>query len=172
MPNEQKLRLNYFVGAALAQGGEVRLDGTKIVFFPTSALDRAMGAKEVEIPYQQIRALEHKGELLRTFNIKTDQKVYKFEGSQAKKLAELLEKNLKESGFMDNIQFDKKSAAPSPQAAPSWAGLSPCKNCSKSLKPDYAFCPSCATPVKPVCKSCHRATEKDWVVCAYCGQKE
>ncbi|OVE76064.1 hypothetical protein BVX98_06580 [bacterium F11] len=172
MPGEEKLRVNYYVGSLLAQGGEVRVDDSKIIFSPTSALDKAMGAKDIEIPFRDINALEHKGQLLRTFNIKTGDRTHKFEGSQAKKLAELLEGALNEKGLMTAIQIEKKSEDKLQKFSPESFSVPACGKCSKTLRPDYAFCPYCSASVKSLCESCHRIIEEDWVACPYCGKKK
>jgi ATP-dependent Clp protease ATP-binding subunit ClpB len=65
MPKSPIFRINHYVGAVLAQGGNIWLDDSMIVFSPTSAIDRAMGAKDVHIPFQNIQHMEFKGELLR-----------------------------------------------------------------------------------------------------------
>jgi len=162
MPAEKSLRLNYYVGSLLAQGGDVRVEGSKIIFLPTSALDIAMGAKPVEIPFQSIKGLEHKGEFLRTFNVKTDDGVHKFEGSQAIKLAELLEASLREEGMADNIPFERAQPAET---------LIKCPKCSKQVKSEFTFCPSCGTSINTTCKSCKKKVEEDWAMCAFCGNK-
>jgi hypothetical protein len=143
MPDKENLRVNYYVGSVLAQGGEVRLEGGKIIFSPTSSIDRAMGAKEVEIPFQKIRGVEHKGEFLRTFTIKTEEKTHKFEGSQARKLAELLEKELKNQGLIANIPFEKTTDNLNLKVKPQAPTEKPCIQCKKSLKPEFFFCPFC-----------------------------
>ena len=170
MPNVLKLRVNYYVGAMLAQGGEVWLDPSKIIFSPTSALDKAMGAKDIEIPFTEIRSMAHKGDLLRVFIIKTDQKTHKFEGSQAKRLADLVESALKEKGLMKNVIFEKKETGLN-GGSDSYPSATLCHQCSSLLKPEYAFCPYCGTSIKPACPSCHRMTQTDWAACAYCGSK-
>jgi len=158
----QKLRINYYVGSMLAQGGDVWLENSKIRFSPTSALDKAMGAKDIEIPFNEIRILEHRGDLQRTINVKTDKKVHKFEGSNARKLTEMLEKSLKTAGLLPKIQIEGDVISGS---------LLHCAQCTRSLKSDYAFCPFCATEAKANCPSCHRHLESGWVACATCGMK-
>lgn len=154
-------RINYYVGAVLAQGGNVWLDDSMLVFSPTSAIDRAMGAKDVQIPFDHIEHKEFKGELVRTFVIRTKEKTHKFEGSQAKPVWDLLEK-----------ATQHKTGSLSPAAVPKSSARSLiCDHCGKALEPGFGFCPACATRVKAGCPSCHRAVSVQWMACAYCGWK-
>jgi len=180
MPKSEIFRVNYYVAGMLAQGGNVWLDDSKIVFSPTSALDRAMGAKDVEIPFQQIHGLAFKGDLLRTFIIQTTDRKHKFEGRQAKKVWELLDRALIIEGILPALP-----AVPTPAPAPAAAAAAPapvpkqtsllalltCDRCAKPLEPGYSFCPSCGTRVKSVCSSCRRAIVPTWAACAWCGWK-
>lgn len=169
MADDKKLRVNYYVGALLAQGGEVRVDDSKIVFSPTSAIDRAMGAKDVEIPFQNIQGLEQKSDISRTFHIKTGERVHKFEGSQARELAKLLEQTLQSKGH--KIKFEKKETELTGSGSLPLSTTGVCPTCAKYIKNDFAFCPYCERSLKPLCKSCHRTLEPDWKLCAYCGTK-
>lgn len=47
--------------------------------------------------------------------------------------------------------------------------LVPCHSCGETVEPGYAFCPCCATPVKPACPSCQKPVETEWANCAFCG---
>jgi len=159
-------RLNYYVGALLAQGGNLWFEGSKIVFSPTSALDRAMGARNVEIAFQQIREMEYKGELSRTFILKTDDRIHKFEGAQAKKVWEILQKALP-NGKETASEGPDKNVAHLPKSSPVLA----CDQCSKRLEPGYSFCPHCGNRLKSACTSCHRSVDPAWSACAFCGWK-
>ena len=44
-----------------------------------------------------------------------------------------------------------------------------CPNCGKELREDFAYCPFCATPLKPFCPSCKRELRAGYVACPYCG---
>lgn len=158
MPVAEMFRVNYFVGALLAQGGNLWLEESKLVFSPTSAIDRAMGAENVEIPFQSIRGVEYSGVLSRSFNIKTDDKIHKFEGGQAKKVWELLDKVLGQKGL-----------ASTTSAKPTTALV--CNQCEQSLQPGYSFCPGCGGRLKSTCQACHKAIGPSWVACAFCGAK-
>ncbi len=159
MPAVEMFRVNYFVGALLAQGGNLWLDETQLVFFPTSAIDRAMGAQNVEIPFKNIRAVDYSGALSRSFSIKTDDKIHKFEGGQAKKVWELLDKALSvQTGATNGSALKSK---------PTLA----CSQCDQPLMPGYSFCPHCGIRLKPVCQSCHKFIDLNWVACAFCGWK-
>jgi hypothetical protein len=125
----QVFHVNYFVGAVLAQGGDLRLEDTKIVFSPTSSIDRALGAKDVEIPLNTIRGVEYAGGLTRTFRIKTDDKTHKFVGQQVEKIWQILQ----------NSSSLKSGIAPSPKTP---ATLE-CGKCAGPLKPNFLFCPYC-----------------------------
>jgi hypothetical protein len=173
MPANEIFRLNYYVSGLLAQGGNLWIDDSKIVFSPTSALDRAMGAKNVEIAFQQIRSLDFAGALSRSFNVSTAEKVHKFEGGQAKKVWEVLEKVLPKAGtgaavIKPVVAFIPPASVPAP--AKSTNGFC-CGTCSKPLQPGYCYCPHCATPIKSICKSCRRTIDPGWAACAFCGWK-
>src|SRR5258708_1592387 len=95
MPNAQKFHLNYYVGAMLAQGGDMWLDGTKIIFSPTISIDRALAATDVEIHLDKIKEAEYKGDVRRWFHVQTTDKVHKFQGTQAKEAWDYLKKVLR-----------------------------------------------------------------------------
>lgn len=158
MPKSEVFRINYYVGSVLAQGGNVWIEDSKIVFSPTSSIDRAMGAKDVLIPFSEIQDLDFKGELMRTFLVKTAVRTHKFEGNHAKKIWELLEKSLAEN---------KTSASP----VSSLPRDHRCDQCNTPLEPCFSFCPSCAAPIKTKCTSCRHAIMPHWAACAYCGWK-
>ncbi len=142
----QKFRVNYFVGALLAQGGHVSLDDTRIIFSPTSAIDRAMGAKDVEIQIHHIRAVSYSGALSRTFKIKTDERIHKFEGGQTREFWEVLETVLRSKG-MKPIE-PVGTPTPNPPAAAISTTAFPCPQCRQLLQPSFNFCPYCGTPSK------------------------
>jgi RNA polymerase subunit RPABC4/transcription elongation factor Spt4 len=159
MPVAEMFRVNYFVGALLAQGGNLWFEDTDLVFSPTSSIDRAMGARDVKIPFQTIREIDYSGPLSRSFNIKTDDKIHKFEGSQAKKVWETLEKVLAVKGIL--ILPESKNGG----------GPLACSQCEHALQPGFSFCPYCGVRIKSVCSSCHKSVEPNWVACAFCGWK-
>jgi len=48
-----------------------------------------------------------------------------------------------------------------------------CKNCGKTLKPNWVFCPYCKQPVKVEPKKCQKCGEElddDMVICPVCGE--
>jgi hypothetical protein len=182
MAKSEIFRVNYYIGPLLAQGGNIWIDDSKVIFSPTSALDRAMGAGDIEIPFQHISDLVFKGDLLRTFNIKTPEKTHKFEGSQAKKVWALLDQSLKATGSRSSAPAS--IPASSPATTPPLANTAKsvptqtippvsmgCDQCAKPLYPGYSFCPFCGTRIKSVCSSCRRAIVLTWSVCAWCGWK-
>lgn len=177
MPKSEIFRLNYYVGAILAQGGNVWIENSKIVFSPTSAIERAMGAKDVEIPFPDINEIVFKGDLMRSFNVVTKNKTHKFEGSQAKKVWEILDQLVKPKSKPAAVVVIPN---PAPAVVPTSAPQRPaapvssrhaCEGCRKELEPCYAFCPYCALPVKTKCSSCRRAVNPQWIACAFCGWK-
>ena len=176
MPKSEIFRVNYYVGAGLAHGGNIWLENSKLIFSPTSALDRAMGARDVEIPFDRINDLVFKGDLFRTFIIKTTEKVHKFEGSKAKKVWELLDMALKSGGAIlaEQSPTSRNTEPAAPASAPGHMLSSTkllCDHCAKSIEPGFSFCPSCGNRVKIVCSSCHRAIISTWIACAWCGWK-
>lgn len=158
MPVVETFHVNYFVGALLAQGGNLWLEDSKLVFSPTSAIDRAMGAQNVDIPFQTIRGVDYSGSLSRSFSIKTDDKIHKFEGSQAKKVWELLEKALAQKGMAVTSNHKHNSALI-------------CAQCEHSLQAGFSYCPYCGTRLKSVCPACHKSIDPNWIACAFCGSK-
>lgn len=160
MPASEIFRVNYYVNGLLAQGGNLWIDGAKIVFSPTSALDRAMGAKDVEILFPQIESLSFAGNLSRAFNVKTAEKIHKFEGSNARKVWETLEKALPNKGVL-----------PPPSVQPKTAAGFCCDQCSGALQPGFLYCPRCAARVKSLCTSCKKSVDPHWSACAFCGWK-
>lgn len=167
MPVAEIFRVNYYVGALLAQGGNLWIDGSKIIFSPTSTLDRAMGAEDVQIPFQHIRAVDYAGALSRSFNIKTDEKIHKFEGAQARKFWDLLEKVLPNKELMAPLGAVQKRSDVLVKPLTSLV----CDRCTKPLQSGYSFCPHCGTRPKSACSSCRRTIDLSWAVCAFCGWK-
>ncbi|MCG3205538.1 MAG: hypothetical protein KCHDKBKB_02260 [Elusimicrobia bacterium] len=168
-------RINHYVGGLLAQGGNIWLEGSKIMFSPTSALDRAMGAKDLEIPFQKIRGVEFKGDLLRAFSITTIDQTHKFEGTQARKVWEILDRSLKSNSSSSSIH-SASTGRPTPASTSSTLNTPTsssftCHQCSKTLEPGFSFCPSCGTRPKSMCSSCHKTVSPSWIICAFCGWK-
>lgn len=164
MVTAEKIRVNYFVGGGLALGGDLWLEASKLVFSPTGAIDRAMGAKEVEIPFEDIKGLEYTGSLSRSFHVKTDKKVHKFEGAQAKRAWEALEKALPNKELITLVTLPTSNGSKNGHA------LS-CDQCKSVLQPGYSFCPNCSSRVKSACNGCHKTVDPVWSACAFCGWK-
>ncbi len=163
----EKFRVNYYVGALLAQGGNLTLEDSKIVFSPTSALDRAMGAVDVAIPFQQILGMESKGTLSRSVHIKTNEKIHKFEGGQAQKFWDALQRIMSNGAPATDAPVKPSDV----KAAPPPAAGFQCDRCLQPIQPGYFFCPHCAQRLKSVCVSCHKAVDPTWAACAFCGWK-
>ncbi len=174
MPTLEKFHVNYFVSGLLAQGGELSIVDEKIVFSPTSAIDRAFGATDVEIPLNKIIGVDYIGALSRAFYVRTSDRVHKFEGGQTKTFWDRLEKVLPATAARPLLSGGASTAAPKAKVVPAPAaahhGLS-CAHCSKALQPGFTHCPHCATPIKSGCVGCHRVVDPQWAACAYCGWK-
>lgn len=173
MTPSDALRVNYYVGAVLAQGGEVRFEEEKLVFCPTGALDRAMGAKDVEVQFIDIRWVNYNGDLSRLLRVKTDKKIHKFAGSQARQLGLNLKSVLgsRNPDIMFEVGEEAKASAPPPRSPTPTKTPENCKGCGKPVRLDFAFCPYCKTSLRPTCPSCMTATESDWIVCAFCAHQ-
>ena len=46
-----------------------------------------------------------------------------------------------------------------------------CTKCGSSMRPGYAFCPSCGAAMSATCTQCHRVAQPGWSHCAWCGTK-
>jgi RNA polymerase subunit RPABC4/transcription elongation factor Spt4 len=46
-----------------------------------------------------------------------------------------------------------------------------CRNCLKSLKPDFLTCPYCGLSVANKCTRCGRTRESEWSYCPYCREE-
>ena len=169
MSTNEKFRVNYYVSGLLAQGGELWIDASKIVFSPTSALDRAMGAKTLEIPFEHVVGMNYTGALSRFFLINTGEKVHKFEGGMTKRVWEVLEKALPKKAMVTPATPQHKPAPITAPAKPT-TGLT-CVQCAKPLQPYYSFCPHCAARIKTNCPSCQKAIDPSWMACAFCGRR-
>jgi RNA polymerase subunit RPABC4/transcription elongation factor Spt4 len=170
MPSNETFHLNYYIGAVLAQGGNLSLSDSKIIFSPTSPIDRAMGATDVEIPFHEIQEVEFKGEMMRAFHVRTVEKIHKFQGSQAKSAWERLEKSLKAKE--SSVAVSVPASNPAPASPPVSASNSlNCDRCKSALLPGFSFCPSCGATAKSSCSSCHKAILSHWSHCAFCGWK-
>jgi hypothetical protein len=169
-------RINYYVAGMLAQGGKIWLDGSKICFSPTSAIDRAMGAQDVYIPFETIKRVDYTGVLSRAFKVITEGRTHKFEGGDAKSFYELLEQAMPNKELLSAHSAPAASGpAPAPAngntVVPKASTGLVCDHCSKNLHPSFSFCPHCGTRIKTVCISCTRAMEPHWAACAFCGRK-
>lgn len=133
MPKSEIFRLNYYVGAVLAQGGNTWFDESKIVFSPSSAIDRAFGASDIEIPFTQIKGVKYNGGIMGSILIKTEDKLHKFQGRQAKNAWEALSTSLKERGMK-------------PMGKPETTAQT-CQKCSGRLEPNFLFCPFCGVRI-------------------------
>jgi hypothetical protein len=49
--------------------------------------------------------------------------------------------------------------------------LQMCGACGATARRDFAFCPSCGSPLPRACPSCRRPVETTWSHCAHCGTK-
>lgn len=150
MAKSETFRLNYYVGAMLAQGGNLWFDDSKIVFSPTSAIDRALGASDVEIPFLKIQNVEFKGDMTRMFHIKTADKLHRFHGSQAKVAWENLATTLKARGMQPVPKPSDLLGKPVQTGTAKPAGKTlACQKCSGRLETNFLFCPFCGTRVLP-----------------------
>lgn len=173
MPITETFRVNYYVGALLAQGGNVRLEESKIVFSPTSALDRAMGATDVSILLADIRSIEGSSGLSKAVRIQTQGKTHKFDGSQIVSFWDTLRKKLPSKVSAQTVAPVQPVIAAASSTAKSMPSSSviACHHCNTSLQPGFSFCPHCGVRPKSICPSCQRTFNPAWVSCAYCGSK-
>ena len=163
MQNEALFQVHYFVGALLVESGEVRLNGTQIVFTPTGVLEKMMNVKDVVIPMADIVAHEYTGGLVRTVRIQTKEKVHKFEGSETARLGEVLFNLLPNKA----VRKPSKVQTMHPFIGPKYA----CSQCAFVAQPGFRVCPNCGAFPKNVCQRCRCLLDTAWTFCAYCGTK-
>lgn len=176
-----EFKVTYYVGAMLAQGGvlEVRADG--VVFAPR-ALERAMGAVDVVIPFDKIKMVEVSGTITEFLFIRTYEKAHRFVGSDLYNIRDVIHTAL-QSYQMKNpanvltaepaqnsvsIQAQQTTEAPS-TSTPKPENSSQCPACSKVIQPEFNFCPFCQKSLKPVCPKCGEPVQSEWKFCASCG---
>ncbi len=47
----------------------------------------------------------------------------------------------------------------------------PCPRCGAAVQTGYAYCPSCAAPLRPACPHCRSTISPGWTHCAHCGAR-
>ena len=177
-----EFKVTYYVGVMLAQGGLLIIKDDCILFAPR-ALERAMGAQDVTIPFQNVRMAEVTGTITESLQIKTKERVHRFVGSDLYKILDLINAALQE--YQRNPPPSQAPAAQEPatktaQAAAEDASsrngaakpvaFGQCPSCFKPSKPHFNFCPFCKSAIKTVCAVCRQALEPGWKFCAACGQ--
>lgn len=182
--NEYKV--TYYVGAMLAQGGVLEVKEDRLVFAPR-ALERAMGAQDVVVPYTAIKMVEVTGTLTESLMVRTSEKAHRFVGGDLYKIRDRINAGLQiyqhripvmspDSPLIAATQVPPSSTvtaetqAKAEQATmvkPSTDGK--CPDCSKDLRNDFNFCPYCQKSIRFVCPGCTKAVEKSWKYCAYCS---
>lgn len=163
MQDQIVFQVHYYVGPMLAVSGELRITGTNILFKATGVLEKMMNMQDVAISMADIVAYEYAGGLLRTVRIRTNDKVHKFEGSEAGKLGDVLL----------NLLPNKATRTPSkvqsmhPHIGPKYS----CIHCGFVAQPGFRVCPSCRAFPQNVCERCRCLLDTAWTYCAYCGTK-
>lgn len=180
-----EFKVTYYVGVMLAQGGVLMIRDNGVLFAPR-ALERAMGAVDISIPFDEIKMAEVSGTITESLLVRTSQKVHRFVGSDLYKILDVINSSLQaykqfKASQPKSAQETGKGAETGSEIKPELArGESPdsgqkpasqgrCPSCLKPVRTDFNFCPFCKAPIKNVCPSCRQRLESDWKFCAFCG---
>ena len=171
-------KVTYYVGVMLAQGGTLTVREDSLFFAP-SALERAMGAEDVAVPYDQIKTVEIKGTITESLMVRTKEKAYRFVGSDLDKILNLTNRAIQACPSKPKLETAAKSmSAPKSEADTQTfsthhsqviAQEDQCPSCSKTILPEFNFCPNCKAAIRASCKSCHRKIESEWKYCVFCS---
>lgn len=171
-----EFKLTYYVSAMLAQGGVLRLTDDRIVFSP-GTIERAVGATDTEIPFDNIKLVDVTGTITESLFIRTQEKAYRFVGGEPYKVRDIIQSAVQ--NYLQNKSNVSKTAAlaPANAAPPSTPAQKPepahtlrnCAKCQKPVRPNLNFCPYCKSPHQKVCLNCFEPVEHDWKFCGCCG---
>ena len=170
----------------LAQGGVLIIKDDSLVFAPR-AFERAMGASDVNISFDEVKMAEVTGTITESLLIRTPKKVHRFVGSDLYRILDLVNSSLQtyqlrpartkppveeakkpEDGRMET-RADPTPAQSAPAAGQNSSASGRCPSCSGSLRAEFNFCPFCKAAIKTVCPSCRQAFGPGWKFCAFCG---
>lgn len=163
MQNDGLFQVHYYVGPLLAVSGEVRLDGTQIIFTATGVIEKMAKIKDVVIPMTDIISYDYMGGLLRIIRIQTMEKVHKFEGSETSNFIDVLFNLLPNKAVRKPIKVQSVY----PTIGPKYS----CTQCGFVAQPGFRVCPCCRALPKNVCEKCRCILDTAWTYCAYCGTK-
>src|SRR3989344_1306992 len=90
-----EFKVTYYVGVMLAQGGGLVIKEDCLLFAPR-ALERAMGAQDVTISLQDVKAAEVTGTITDSLLVKAKDKIHRFVGSDLYKILDLINAALQE----------------------------------------------------------------------------
>ena len=173
-----EFKVTYYVGVMLAQGGILKIMDDHLLFVPRN-IEKAMGATDVEIPYDQIKMVEVTGTITEFLMVRTAPKAHKFVGGDLQKVCDRITEALNHhkpshsagDRSSDSVpkesrqELEKRIQAQSEKTG----SISSCPSCFKVLKTDYNFCPACGTGIRKVCTACRHGMESNWKHCAFCG---
>ena len=151
-----EFKVTYYVGVMLAQGGVLKIMEDHLLFVPRN-IEKAMGASDVEIPFEEIKLVEVTGAITESLMVRTQEKPHRFVGSSLEKVAEqingaLARFNVSSPAASRPSQTSKPSSSANAASSQEKTGsLNSCPSCFKMIKQDYNFCPACGTSIKKVC---------------------
>src|SRR2546430_53000 len=91
----KEFKVTYYVGIMLAQGGSLFIKDDHILFVPRS-IERAMGASDVAVAFDHIKVAEVTGTITESLMVRSQEKTYRFVGSDVHKICDLINLALKD----------------------------------------------------------------------------
>ena len=172
----QEFKVTYYVGALLAQGGALRIMVDHLLFVPRN-IEKAMGASDVEIPFDDIKLVDVTGVITVSLMVRTAGKAHRFVGSDLQNVCDLINQaldrhhgqNPRSSAAHFEPSHPKEDAARHVATSEKAGSSAQCPACFKMMKHDYKFCPACGTGIKKLCSACRDSVDVHWKFCAHCG---
>src|SRR3989344_5212489 len=90
----RQFSVTYYVGIMLAQGGILKILDDQLLFVPRN-IEKAMGASDVEIPFDAIKMVEVSGAITESLIVRTLEKPHRFVGSDLQTIAQVINNELK-----------------------------------------------------------------------------
>ena len=132
-------RVNLFVSRLITQSGTLHLTNRRLSFTPIGVLDRAMGARVVQVPLDHIEGLETSGQLDRRTRIRARNMQLLLLGELPEAFVSSLRTTLASRGTL-------LSVAEAPRSFFTPSTLRHCGSCSRPIDPVVGFCTHCGTP--------------------------
>ncbi|MBK7971955.1 MAG: zinc ribbon domain-containing protein [Deltaproteobacteria bacterium] len=133
-------RVNLFVSRLLTQSGLLHVTNRRVSFTPIGVLDRAMGARDLQLPVEAIEGIETSGSLDRRTRIRARNAQLLILGELPEAFVATLRRALAAKGLL-------LSVTEAPRSGHGSHPLAHCTSCTRPIDPAVGFCPHCGTPL-------------------------